>query len=90
MLDSTYERELLKTFMQDPEVLITCAKHYEPHTLANFLHGLAGQFHRYYNASQFLVDDDVVRHARLQCIAAVKQVLSNGLALLGLSAPEAM
>lgn len=90
VLNSSHERELLKTCMQYPEVLVTCAKHYEPHTLANFLHGLAGQFHRYYNASQFLVDDELVRHARLQCIAAVKQVLFNGLALLGLSAPEAM
>ncbi|HKW81539.1 MAG TPA: DALR anticodon-binding domain-containing protein, partial [Casimicrobiaceae bacterium] len=48
------------------------------------------EFHSYYNAEQFLVDDAVLRRARLALIVAVGQVIRNGLALLGVSAPQAM
>jgi arginyl-tRNA synthetase len=90
LLVGSHERELLKTLDQYPATLLASALKYEPHTLAGFLHGLASQFHSYYNASQFLVDDTNLRNARLACIVAVGQVLKNGLGLLGLNAPEKM
>ena len=54
------------------------------------LRELANQFHTYYNAHQFIVEDDDIRNARLNLIAATRQVLANGLGLLGVSAPESM
>jgi arginyl-tRNA synthetase len=56
----------------------------------NYLRELANDFHTYYNAHQFLVEDAALRDARLNLIAAVRQVIANGLALLDVSAPEAM
>jgi arginyl-tRNA synthetase len=58
--------------------------------VAFYLKDLAADFHSYYNASRFLVEDERVAHARLALIAAVAQVMRNGLALLGVSAPEKM
>jgi len=55
-----------------------------------YLKELAAEFHSYYNAEQFLVDDVVLREARLALVVAVGQVIRNGLALLGVSAPVAM
>ena len=62
----------------------------EPHQLAHYLRDLAGDFHTYYNAHKFIVDDAGLRNARLNLIAATRQVLENGLKLLGVSAPERM
>jgi len=62
----------------------------EPHALTQYLRDLAQEFHAYYNSNKILVDDGGVRTARLHLIAAVRQVLANGLALLGISAPESM
>jgi arginyl-tRNA synthetase len=61
-----------------------------PHTLVHYLRELATDFHAYYNAHQFLVDDQELRDARLTLIQGVRQVVRNGLGLLGVSAPEAM
>ena len=61
-----------------------------PHPLAHYLRELANDFHTYYNAHQFLVDDAELRDARLTLILALRQVVRNGLGLLGVSAPEAM
>ena len=64
--------------------------YYEPHQLAYYLKNLANDFHTYYNANQFIVDDDIIRNARLTLIEATKQVIQNGLSLLGVTAPEVM
>jgi arginyl-tRNA synthetase len=61
-----------------------------PHTLVHYLREVANDFHTYYNAHQFLVDDAELRDARLTLIQGLRQVIRNGLGLLGVSAPEAM
>jgi arginyl-tRNA synthetase len=66
------------------------ALNHEPHHLAHYLRELANEFHTYYNAHQFLVGDPALRNARLNLIQAVRQVLANGLGLLGVSAPDSM
>jgi arginyl-tRNA synthetase len=72
------------------DIIVQSAEKLEPHQLANYLRELANAFHVYYNAQQFIVDDENIRHARLCLISAVKQVLHNGLKLLDVSAPETM
>ena len=72
---------------QAPLVAATQA---EPHSVVHYLRDLANQFHTYYNAHQFLVADEALRNARLNLIAATRQVLANGLGLLGVSAPDSM
>jgi arginyl-tRNA synthetase len=62
----------------------------EPHQLTHYLRELANDFHTYYNAHQFLVEDAALRDARLKLILAARQVLRNGLNLIGVSAPETM
>jgi arginyl-tRNA synthetase len=66
------------------------ARELAPHTVAFYLRALAGEFHSYYNAEEILVEDESLRAARLALCAAVRQALANGLALLGVSAPEKM
>ena len=61
-----------------------------PHALAFYLRDLAGEFHGWYNAERLLVDDEAQKRARLALAVAVRQVLRNGLHILGVSAPEAM
>jgi arginyl-tRNA synthetase len=90
LLTGDYEEILLKTLAHYPSTLEAAALRYEPHLLAHYLLELANFFHTYYNAEQFLVTDDALRNARLCLINAVKQVLANGLVLLGVSAPEMM
>lgn len=72
------------------EVVASAAADYAPHQIAFYLKDLAGDFHSWYNAERMLVEDAGVRNARLALAAAVRQVLANGLGLLGVSAPEAM
>jgi arginyl-tRNA synthetase len=76
--------------MRYNDVLFAAAINYEPHLLAHYLRDLANDFHSYYNACQFLVDDENIRNARLCLIGAVRHILANGLILLGVSAPTAM
>jgi len=90
LLHESHELALLVSLSHYPEVLETAALNHEPHQLAHYLRDLANEFHTYYNAHQFLVDDAKLRDARLGLILAVKQVIRNGLQLLGVSAPEAM
>jgi arginyl-tRNA synthetase len=90
LLDADAEKELFSLLMRYALVLQHSAVRYEPHVLANYLRDLAGSFHAYYNACQFLVDDVHLRNARLCLIGAVKQIIANGLNLLGVSCPEAM
>ncbi len=90
MLTEEQETALLTTLTKYPEVLLRAATQFEPHQLIQYLRELANQFHSYYNAHQFLVDDDQLCNARLNLISAVKQVLANALSLLKINAPEAM
>ncbi|MDX1823087.1 MAG: arginine--tRNA ligase [Thiohalomonadales bacterium] len=89
-LDEAHEQALLTRLSRYPEVIETAALNHEPHQLAHYLRELANDFHTYYNAHQFLVENAALRNARLSLISAVRQVIANGLALLGVSAPEAM
>ncbi|AKS43321.1 arginine--tRNA ligase [Wenzhouxiangella marina] len=89
-LNSPHEEALIRTLGRYPELIETAARRRAPHMLAHFLHELASEFHAWYNNSQFLVDDDDVRNARLNLVAATGQVLRNGLKLIGVSAPEEM
>ncbi|MFW0079109.1 MAG: arginine--tRNA ligase [Coxiella endosymbiont of Haemaphysalis qinghaiensis] len=90
LLSSSYERELLTTLSRYSEIINTAAVQHAPHLLAYYLQTLASQFHTYYNAERFLIEDDKLRNARLNIIAAVRQLIINGLTLLGVSAPEKM
>ncbi len=90
LLTETHENQLLTALSKYPEVLERAALQYEPHQLIQYLRELANYFHTYYNAHQFLVDDAALRNARLNLIAAVRQVLANALQLLKINAPEAM
>ncbi len=73
-----------------PDVIATAADELAPHQLAFYLRELAGEFHSTYNSIRVLVPEAPLRHARLALSAAVRQVIANGLALLGVSAPEKM
>lgn len=90
LLTEEHESSLLVTLSKYPEVLEKAAVQYEPHQLIIYLRELAHEFHSYYNAHPFLVDDDKLCNARLNLIAAVRQVLANGLHLLKINHPEAM
>jgi len=90
VLESDYERTLLQRLIDYPQVIESAAEDLAPHLIAFYLKDLAADFHSYYNASRFLVEEEGIRHARLALIAAVAQVMRNGLALLGVSAPEKM
>ena len=81
---------LMNILSEFPETLTVAAKEFAPHTVCVYLKELAGSFHAFYNAERILVDDDGVRNARLALLLATRQVLRNGLALLGISAPEKM
>ena len=89
-LDGEYEIALLQQLIDYPQVIETAALDLAPHHVAFYLKELAAAFHSYYNASRFLVDDEATKCARLALIAAAAQVMKNGLALLGISAPEKM
>ncbi len=89
-LVEAHEQALVKTMARYPEVVEVSALNEEPHQLTHYLRELANDFHTYYNAHQFLVDDAALRDARIKLILAVRQVLRNGLNLLGVSAPERM
>jgi arginyl-tRNA synthetase len=90
LLDNEYEAALLQRLIDYPQVIEYAAQELAPHLIAFYLKDLAADFHSYYNASRFLVEDEKVKLARLTLIAAVAQVIHNGLGLLGVSAPEKM
>jgi len=89
-LVSPHEAILLKRLMEYPEVIENAARDLAPHSVAFFLKELAGEFHSYYNAERFLVEDAALTRARLALALAVRQILRNGLALLGVTALEKM
>ena len=90
LLTEEHEQVILTMLARYPEIVETAAINYTPHVLAHFLMDLARDFHTYYNAHQFMVDDVAVSQARLTLIAAVRQVIANGLGLMGVSAPQLM
>lgn len=89
-LDSDYEKTLLQRLIDYPQMIESAATDLSPHLIAFYLKDLAADFHSYYNASRFLVDDEKIKQARLALIAASAQVMRNGLSLLGVTAPEKM
>jgi len=89
-LTETHEDALMVSLSRYPELVEAAAISHEPHQIAHFLRDLANEFHTYYNAHQFLVDDANLRDARLSLIQSTRQVISNGLGLLGVSAPDSM
>jgi arginyl-tRNA synthetase len=90
-LASPHEAALAQKLAEFPELLANAAAQFAPHLLTYYLHDdVAARFHTYYNAERFLVEDEGLRHARLALVAATRQVLANGLAVLGVSAPERM
>ena len=89
-LDSEYEQTLLNHLARYPETVATAASNLEPHLIAQYLRDLASLLHGWYHAQQFLVEDAELRDARLALAVATRQVLRNGLDLLGVSAPAEM
>jgi arginyl-tRNA synthetase len=89
-LDNAHELQLIKQISLYPERVQSAALRREPHLVVNYLRDLANQFHSWYNAFQFIVDDVELRDARMALATSVKQVLHNGLNLMGVSAPEKM
>lgn len=90
LLTEDHESALINTLSRYPEIVERAAVYYEPHQLTHYLRELANQFHTYYNAHQFLVENAQLRNARLNLISAIMQVVGNGLELLDVSAPESM
>ena len=89
-LSEPHEQALMINLSRYPEVLEAAAINHEPHQLTHYLRELANDFHTYYNAHTFLVEDATLRNARLNLIEATRQVIANGLGLLGVSAPDNM
>jgi len=84
------EKELANQLARYPELVANAAAQREPHHVSHYLRELAGQFHTYYNAHKVLIDNTELRDARISLYLAVRQVIANGLDLLGVSAPEEM
>ncbi len=85
-----HEIDLIGLLARYPELIESAALNHEPHQLAHYLRELANHFHTYYNAHKFILEDAELRNARLSLIFATRQVLHNGLAILGVNAPEKM
>ena len=89
-LNMPNEAKLMQRLSEYPDIVATAATDLAPHTIANYLKECAADLHSYYNDTKFLVDDVPTKLARLALIAATRQVLKNGLNLLGVSAPHKM
>jgi arginyl-tRNA synthetase len=91
LLTSPHEAALAQTLAEFPSLLAHASAEHSPHLVTYFLHDdVAARLHTYYNAERFLVDDEPLKRARLALVSATRQVLANGLAVLGVSAPERM
>jgi arginyl-tRNA synthetase len=90
VLNGKHELALMNLLNDYSGTVESAARELSPHLIAYYLKDLAGEFHSYYNAEQFLVPDDTLRLARLALITAVRQALRNGLTLLGVGSPEKM
>ena len=89
-LELEAETEILAKLAAYPEIVVRAANSYEPHQIGNYLKELAALFHGWYNDNKVLGDDAELTQARLLLSVNVRQVLRNGLELLGVSAPESM
>lgn len=89
-LGSEHENALLARLLEYPDAVENAARDLSPHLIAFYLRELAAEFHSYYNATRLLVEEENVKRARLALAGAVRQVLHNGLGLLGVSAPDRM
>ncbi|KDB06945.1 Arginyl-tRNA synthetase [Burkholderia sp. lig30] len=89
-LSSKQAESLMQKLAEYPDMLTHAANELAPHAVAFYLRDLAGEFHSFYNAERVLVDDEAPRNARVALLAATRQVLENGLAMLGVSAPAKM
>jgi arginyl-tRNA synthetase len=89
-LESAPAQALMVLLAKYPDMLSAAAQDFAPHDVTFYLRELAAAYHSYYDAERILVDDPLVKQARLALVAATAQVLHNGLALLGVSAPESM
>ncbi len=89
-LDSPQAQALMLLLAKYPDMLTNAADGFAPHDVAFYLRELAASYHSYYDAERILVDDEAVKLARLALVAATAQVLHNGLAVLGVSAPRKM
>jgi arginyl-tRNA synthetase len=90
LLLETQEKTLMTSLSRYPEVVELAANNRAPQHLVHYLRDLANDFHTYYNAHAFIVDDAPLRDARLYLVAAAQVVIANGLGILGVSAPERM
>jgi arginyl-tRNA synthetase len=84
------EIQLIKTLAEYPETVATSAEKLEPHRITFFLMNLAAAFHAYYNKHRVLSEDPVLSHGRLVLVESIRKVIRNGLALLGVDAPDKM
>jgi arginyl-tRNA synthetase len=89
-LDSPAALSLLRVLARYPDMLQQACADFAPHDVSFYLRELASAYHSYYDAERILVDEPLVRQARVALVAAVAQVLHNGLAVLGVSAPTRM
>jgi arginyl-tRNA synthetase len=89
-LTTETEEALLTSLSKFPEVVQTAANSYEPHQITYYLRDLANALHSYYNACKFLDSEAELRNQRFALLSATKQVLNNGLTLIGVGAPEQM
>ena len=89
-LDTPAAQALMLQLAKYPDMLSAAAQDFAPHDVSFYLRELAAAYHSYYDAERILVDDAAVKTARLALVAATAQVLHNGLAVLGVSAPARM
>ena len=90
LLKEIHEKSLMSTLSRFPEIIELAANNRAPQHLVHYLRDLANEFHSYYNAHTFIVDDGTLRNARLALIAATRTVIASGLTVIGVSAPDSM
>ncbi len=84
------EIDLMKMIAQYPDTVVSAASDLEPHRIAYYVLELATAFHRFYNKNKVIGEDYEVSAARLLLIDCVRQVIANGLSLMGVDAPDSM
>lgn len=89
-LTESHEKGLITSLSRYPEIIELAANNRAPQHLVHYLRDIANEFHSYYNAHQFIVDDINLRNARLALIHATRTVIASGLGIIGVSAPDAM
>jgi arginyl-tRNA synthetase len=90
LLRHAAELDLIKELLSFPEMVESCAATHEPHRLADYLQNVATAFHKFYHECRVISEDAPLTAARLELCRGVRQVLRNGFAILGISAPEQM